>query len=313
MQIIEQLGLIAGLSGIGVGLMLYLFRNIISEKILKMVKQEHRFKIIMTFMFLVWSISGFALYSHFSKSDCASGTNIGKSCDDNNSRTKNDRINSNCECIGTYDCNVKQKNFGDRCDDGNSKTKNEKIQRDCSCKGELKYDCENQRKNIGDSCNDNDPHTQQDRIQSNCICKGAIVHDCERESYSYIVKTKTANHNDAGTNDKIEIRLYSNTDFTRWIHLDNPRVNDFIVNRENVFQFDSNKKISPLTKIELKITKLPSNNTSHVDDLFIEKIKVEESLCNLKTEYKTINKWLGDGQGQRPQTMVQRININWNR
>ena len=199
---------------------------------------------------------------------------VGMSCDDNNPRTKYDKINSDCECIGVYDCKEMKRNFGESCDDGNSKTKNDRVQNDCSCKGEPEY-------------------------------------DCERSNYSYIIRTKTSDHVNAGTDDRVEIRLYSNTNSTRWFHLNNARVNDFKVNSENVFQFDSDKKIFPLTKVELKITKVASNKSSHVDDVFIEKIKIEESNCNLKTSYKSLNKWLGDGKGQRPELMIQKIDMNW--
>ena len=78
----------------------------------------------------------------------------GDSCDDNNSNTINDTINSNCDCQGTtsesgcmnssacnYNANANTEDNscvypGDSCDDNNSNTINDTINANCYCVGE---------------------------------------------------------------------------------------------------------------------------------------------------------------------------------
>jgi hypothetical protein len=77
----------------------------------------------------------------------------GDPCDDNNSSTLNDVINSNCDCVGTlsgctdssacnYDPNANTDDNscvypGDPCDDGASNTTNDVFDANCSCQGTL--------------------------------------------------------------------------------------------------------------------------------------------------------------------------------
>ena len=62
MEIIKEFGLIAGLAGLAIGLVLYLFRNIISKTVLDKLTRNQAFRLIITFMILVWSLSFYAIY-----------------------------------------------------------------------------------------------------------------------------------------------------------------------------------------------------------------------------------------------------------
>jgi hypothetical protein len=68
--------------------------------------------------------------------------------------------------------------FGDACDDNNSNTTGETVQTDCSCGGgAVSYDCPNLTANIGDDCDDNDSNTINDHVQEDCSCAGTIVNN----------------------------------------------------------------------------------------------------------------------------------------
>ena len=62
MEIIKEFGLIAGLAGLAIGLVLYLFRNIISKTVLDKLTRNQAYRLIITFMILVWSLSIYAIY-----------------------------------------------------------------------------------------------------------------------------------------------------------------------------------------------------------------------------------------------------------
>ena len=103
---------------------------------------------------------------------CPGGMEPGDPCDDGDSGTYNDLIDSNCDCIGTpYDCPSIQANFGDPCDDGDPGTYNDIISPSCICEG-IQYDCPVIPANIGDVCDDGDSNTTNDMIDSNCNCVG---------------------------------------------------------------------------------------------------------------------------------------------
>ena len=108
--------------------------------------------------------------------DLCNGPEPGTPCDDGDSGTYNDIIQSNCVCMGTpYDCPGIQANLGDSCDDGNPETMNDMIIVGCICDGE--YECENLQLNIGDPCDDMNPETSNDIVTDSCECVGE--YDCE--------------------------------------------------------------------------------------------------------------------------------------
>ncbi len=76
------------------------------------------------------------------------------------------------------DCNPSNSNIsspGDACNDGNSNTENDVIQSDCSCVGTPvapTFDCPTLGANIGDACNDGNSNTNNDVVTANCACAG---------------------------------------------------------------------------------------------------------------------------------------------
>ncbi len=109
---------------------------------------------------------------------CPGGDEPGDACDDGDSGTYNDTIDSNCECAGIpYDCPSVPADIGDSCDDGDSETYNDVIDSICLCVG-TPFDCPSLQVNIGDPCDDGDPNTTNDSIDPNCECLGTpIVYD----------------------------------------------------------------------------------------------------------------------------------------
>ena len=63
--------------------------------------------------------------------------NKGDACNDGNAKTKDDKVNANCQCVGTpiFDCPTLGANIGTACNDGNAKTKDDKVTADCKCVG----------------------------------------------------------------------------------------------------------------------------------------------------------------------------------
>ena len=103
---------------------------------------------------------------------CPGGNEPGDLCDDGDSGTFNDTIDSNCDCVGTpYDCPTIPANIGDPCDDDDSGTYNDMISSNCLCEG-TPYDCPSIPADIGDPCDDGDANTTNDLIDQNCICIG---------------------------------------------------------------------------------------------------------------------------------------------
>lgn len=69
LELIKDFGLIAGIGGIGIGVFLYLFKDIISNKFLSRLSSKQSFLIILFFMFFVWSISALAIYVYWNKEE----------------------------------------------------------------------------------------------------------------------------------------------------------------------------------------------------------------------------------------------------
>lgn len=67
MEFIKEWGLIAGIGGLGLGVFLVLFREVIRKKIFPMLTKSQGFQIIIVFMLLVWSIAAFSMYIYFSQ------------------------------------------------------------------------------------------------------------------------------------------------------------------------------------------------------------------------------------------------------
>ena len=57
MEIIQQFGIIAGLAGLSLGVLLFLFRDIIAKNIFPTLTPEHGYKIIRMMLILVFSMS----------------------------------------------------------------------------------------------------------------------------------------------------------------------------------------------------------------------------------------------------------------
>ncbi len=77
-----------------------------------------------------------------------------------------------------YDCPALSANIGDACNDGNTNTNNDVIQSDCSCAGTpvgTTLDCPALSANIGDACDDGNANTNGDSVQSDCSCAGTPV------------------------------------------------------------------------------------------------------------------------------------------
>ncbi len=69
LELIKDFGLIAGIGGIGIGVFLYLFKDIISSKFLSRLSSKQSFLTILFFMFFVWSISALAIYVYWNKEE----------------------------------------------------------------------------------------------------------------------------------------------------------------------------------------------------------------------------------------------------
>ncbi len=101
---------------------------------------------------------------------CPGGPEPGTPCEDGDPETQNDYINSNCICVGGFDCPSLQLNYGDPCDDGFSGTYNDTIDTNCVCMGT--WECPDLMVGFGELCDDNDPNTLYDAIDSTCNCVG---------------------------------------------------------------------------------------------------------------------------------------------
>ena len=101
---------------------------------------------------------------------CPGGPEPGTLCDDGDPETLNDYIDSNCECIGGFDCPSLSGNVGDPCDDGIPGTYNDTISMDCECLGI--WECDSLMVGFGYLCDDGDPNTLYDMIDSTCNCVG---------------------------------------------------------------------------------------------------------------------------------------------
>ncbi len=73
MNFIKEWGLIAGVAGIGLGVFLVLFREVIRKKIFPLLTKKQGFQLIIIFMLLVWSIASFSLYIYFNQSGGQNG------------------------------------------------------------------------------------------------------------------------------------------------------------------------------------------------------------------------------------------------
>ncbi|MGB5819564.1 MAG: hypothetical protein WBG90_08770 [Saonia sp.] len=68
MDFIKEWGLIAGVAGLGLGVFLILFREVIRKKIFPTLTKKQGFQIILIFMILVWSLALFSLIIYFNQS-----------------------------------------------------------------------------------------------------------------------------------------------------------------------------------------------------------------------------------------------------
>ncbi len=68
MDFIKEWGLIAGVAGLGLGVFLVLFREVIRKKIFPTLTKKQGFQILLTFMILVWSIALFSLVIYYNQS-----------------------------------------------------------------------------------------------------------------------------------------------------------------------------------------------------------------------------------------------------
>jgi hypothetical protein len=68
MDFIKEWGLIAGVAGLGLGVFLVLFREVIRKKIFPTLTKRQGFQTLLTFMLLVWSIALVSLILYFNQS-----------------------------------------------------------------------------------------------------------------------------------------------------------------------------------------------------------------------------------------------------
>jgi len=170
-------------------------------------------------------------------------TIVGASCDDGNTATTNDMVQSNCTCAGvdpdndgdgfsaSEDCNDNDANLtivGASCDDGNTATTNDMVQSNCTCAGvdpdndgdgfSASEDCNDNDANltiVGASCDDGNTATTNDMVQSNCTCAGgdpdndgdgfSASEDCnDNDANLTIVGASCDDGNTATTNDMVQ-------------------------------------------------------------------------------------------------------------
>ncbi len=132
---------------------------------------------------------------------------VGGTCNDGNSCTINDVIDSNCNCTGTNQdadndgicdgndsCpNLNNNLIGSSCSDNDPCTINDVWQSTCDCVGQLsdgdndgvcdgQDTCPNFNNGlIGTACNDGDPCTVGETWQSNCQCQGFQLTDSDND------------------------------------------------------------------------------------------------------------------------------------
>jgi acid phosphatase type 7 len=108
---------------------------------------------------------------------CPTGPEFGFACNDNIPTTYNDKIDDNCNCVGTPGfCPNLQLIAGSPCNDNNPATYNDLVTLNCNCVG-TPFDCPALLANIGTACNDGDPNTSNDMLAPNCNCVGSLF-DC---------------------------------------------------------------------------------------------------------------------------------------
>ncbi|MGL1887137.1 MAG: PLAT/LH2 domain-containing protein [Reichenbachiella sp.] len=221
MELIKEFGLIAGVAGLGIGVLLFLFKNLLGKIIFPKMSKNQSFKIILFFMAFVWSI---AVYS-----------------------------------IHVY--------------------------------------------------------SQQTNIEAITVHPGkeieTVKEECDLEKYNYRIKTQTSSVKNAQTNNPVSIKIVGTKNETKWILLDNEGVNDFESGETNIFDIDSHVNIGNLKKVRMKLGRKVGSNSSHENDLILEKIEIIEVYCNKKTEFKTVNLQIGDNFGDKTEWMTRDVIISW--
>jgi hypothetical protein len=72
MEFIKEWGLIAGVAGIGLGVFVVLFREVIRKNIFPMLTKKHGFQLLIIFMILVWSVAIYSIYVYFNQGTTSS-------------------------------------------------------------------------------------------------------------------------------------------------------------------------------------------------------------------------------------------------
>jgi len=111
--------------------------------------------------------------------DCPNlNADVGDSCNDGNSNTTNDIVQSDCTCQGNCVCTTQ---YNPVCGDDGNTYSNPCV---AACAGITNYtfgtcdtsgggvDCPNLNADIGDSCNDGNSNTTNDTVNSYCQCVG---------------------------------------------------------------------------------------------------------------------------------------------
>ncbi|HVU97732.1 MAG TPA: carboxypeptidase-like regulatory domain-containing protein [Puia sp.] len=62
---VKEWGLIAGFAGLALGVFLILFREVIRQKIFPVLTKRQGYTVILLFMCMVWSLSGYSIYLYF--------------------------------------------------------------------------------------------------------------------------------------------------------------------------------------------------------------------------------------------------------
>jgi len=162
--------------------------------------------------------------------NCAPGT----TCNDSDPCTVNDRYDSNCNCIGTFQdsdsdgiCDANDNtngncSVGQACNDNDPCTVSDSYDSNCNCVGTFQdsdsdgicdaNDNTNGNCSVGQACNDNDPCTVSDSYDSNCNCVGTFqdsdsdgICDANDNTNGNCIVGQTCNDNDPCTvNDRFD-------------------------------------------------------------------------------------------------------------
>ncbi len=65
MDFLTEWGMVAGVAGMALGVFLVLFREVIRKRIFSQLTKRQSYQVVIAFMLLVWTLSGFSIYQYF--------------------------------------------------------------------------------------------------------------------------------------------------------------------------------------------------------------------------------------------------------